>query len=327
MSLKAAASQAGVIIGTAVNHNYLSDQSYINFINANFDKATFENATKAKIVWQAMSTYNWVAMNNTVNALDPYMDYTVHAPLWAYHVSPTETALPDWLVTYLSTATREQAKTLIENYYTEIAAHAPATTYSIDPINELVRDPDGSGILLRDNPLKTAIGPDYVNIAYSKVKQLMPGVKTVINDYSVHFPGEKANSFFMLINDLVTQHGVPIDIIGVQGHLKLYDQHTMWTILETLHQLDTLGLEIAITEFDIRLDEGSYPHTFSDYNKQANLAYLFVQELRKLNNFTELTLWGTHDQYSWRPNQSPCLIDSNGILKPMYTAIKEALKA
>ena len=123
-----------------------------------------------------------------------------------------------------------------------------------------------------------------------------PNIRLYHNDYNIITQSTTANAtkYRDLIQDLMDNHGVNVDGIGVQGHFGNY--RTKEHITDCFI-LDDLGLPIKVTEFDSGND------TMSDAQR-ANLlenvyrAHLSIKMLR-------LIMWGFWSGCHWRRAKAP----------------------
>ncbi|CAE6476842.1 unnamed protein product [Rhizoctonia solani] len=124
-------------------------------------------------------------------------------------------------------------------------------------------------------------------------KRLLTYAKLYINDYNLDNLGWAAPKVNAVVNLVKSQTaaGVPIDGIGSQSHLEAGGSSTT---LATLTQLATAGVDVAITELDIK---GASANDYSTVVK----ACLSVS------------------------NSTPLLFDGNYQKKAAYTAVAQAL--
>ena len=71
-----------------------------------------------------------------------------------------------------------------------------------------------------------------------------------INDYNIENTGAKATAMLNLVKSLLAQ-GAPLDGVGFQCHFIVGEVPTSFQ--SVLEQFTALGLEVAITELDIRM--------------------------------------------------------------------------
>lgn len=89
-----------------------------------------------------------------------------------------------------------------------------------------------------------------------------------------------------------------------------------------------LGVEVAITEMDIRI---KLPSNNESLQLQATEYANTVTTCEAVKACVSVTFWGMSDKYSWVPTEFPdygeaLLWDKNFKAKPAYTAVEEALK-
>ncbi|RPA99083.1 hypothetical protein L873DRAFT_1789881 [Choiromyces venosus 120613-1] len=74
-----------------------------------------------------------------------------------------------------------------------------------------------------------------------------------INDYNLDGPGAKIDALLALVGRLQSR-GVPIDGIGTQAHLIV---NKVGGVATQLQRMANTGLDVAITELDIRIAKPS----------------------------------------------------------------------
>ena len=109
-----------------------------------------------------------------------------------------------------------------------------------------------------------------------------------------------------------------------------------------LTDLETLGLPIHITEFDVNGAQGGQRNTsgdvaanaattqgglVSDADSKLAKAYagLFQAFIKHHNSVKVVTLWGVNDAVSWRAQGHPLLFDGNDQPKPAFDAVIRAV--
>jgi len=147
---------------------------------------------------------------------------------------------------------------------------------------------------------------------------------TFVLDYNIEATGKKSDALHELVTALQEQ-GTPIDGIGFESHFILNGFSR--TFVANFRRFADLGLELAITELDIRIQ---LPSTSELLSQQAeNYAYV-VASCLAVEQCVGITTWDTSDDYSWVPSAFPgygeaLLFDSNKNPKPAYFAVAEAL--
>jgi endo-1,4-beta-xylanase len=202
-----------------------------------------------------------------------------------------------------------------------------------DVVNEAVAD--GGTNLLRNSPWSQIIGPDFIAKAFEYAHEADPDAILRYNDYSLENP-EKRHKLIALIKSLQEQH-VPVMAIGSQTHVSV-SSPSFEAEDQALTELETLGLPIHITEFDVNGAQGGQRDNGADVannaattqgglvddanqrltNQYSNLFKVFLKHSKSIK---VVTLWGVNDAVSWRANGKPLLFDGRDQPKPAFDAV------
>jgi len=157
-----------------------------------------------------------------------------------------------------------------------------------DVVNESFED-DGR---LRNSVWYQAMGERYIDIAFRQARQSDPLATLIYNDYDVAWFGPKADAMFTMLQGL-RDRGVPIDGVGFQMHVyAAFDAFE--ELRANIRRAESMGLDVYITEFEA--------------------ACRAVQT------------WGFTDQYSWRRDFTPLILDTSYQPKPAYFALQSVLE-
>jgi endo-1,4-beta-xylanase len=206
-----------------------------------------------------------------------------------------------------------------------------------DVVNEAVAD--GGTNILRNSPWLQIIGPDFIAKAFEYAHEADPDAILRYNDFSLENP-VKRQKLITLIRSLQEQH-VPVMAIGSQTHVSV-SSPTFEVEDQALTELETLGLPIHITEFDVNSAVGGQRSTSAevsanasttqgglvdDANRKQAEAYerLFRAFLKHRNSVKVVTFWGANDGVSWRAQGRPLLFDGNDQPKPAFDAVIKAV--
>jgi endo-1,4-beta-xylanase len=131
--------------------------------------------------------------------------------------------------------------------------------------------------------------------------------------------------------------GVPIQGVGFQGHLDT--QYGYPDLRNNLQRFADLGLEVALTEVDIRTyvtqkPNGTYTNTPADPAEAAQQVEWWAQTLEDclaVEACNSYTVWGVSDANSWIPGWftgqgAGLLYDMHNNPKPQYEALREVLR-
>ena len=202
-----------------------------------------------------------------------------------------------------------------------------------DVVNEAISD-SGTN-LLRNSPWSQIIGADFIAKAFEYAHEADPDAILRYNDYSLENPA-KRHKLIALIKSLQAQH-VPVMAIGSQTHVSV-SSPSFEEEDRALTELETLGLPIHITEFDINGAEGGQRDTGADVaNNSATTqgglvdnanqrlasqyASLFKVFVKHKSSVKMVTMWGVNDAVSWRAQGRPLLFDGNDQPKPAFGAV------
>jgi hypothetical protein len=194
-----------------------------------------------------------------------------------------------------------------------------------------------SGGVLRRTPWHDSPGigfpagtPQYIAESFRRARTNDADCALFYNDYSIETINTKSTAVFNMISNLVSA-GVPVDGIGFQAHLAgtSFDAASFRSNLQRFHDL---GLELQVTEFDVRLNINTNTGLASaaDLAGQAEVYFDALGTALGFENFKLFQLWGVFDGNSWINNAFPgegqaLAFDYNLDKKPAYWAMWNAL--
>ncbi|KAH7101805.1 glycoside hydrolase superfamily [Auriculariales sp. MPI-PUGE-AT-0066] len=299
--------------GTALDVNTLNDSTINQLAGSEFSAYTPENSAKWDHIEPQRNNFTYSNFDSVVNFAQS------HGGIVRGHTLVWHNALPLW-VGRITNATELQ--TVIENHITNIVSHYKGRIYAWDVVNEVLNE-DGS---LRDSIFSRVLGEKFIDIAFKAARAADPNAKLYINDYGLDRPDTaKINAMVALIKRLESR-GVPLDGVGTQTHIVLYDAAGVKTALQQLAA--AWHIEIAITELDIRIPT---PVTSDKLARQEQDFSTVVQACLAVPKCIGISTWGVSDKYSWvQPDStpgydSPLLWGDNYSKKPAYSGVDAAL--
>jgi endo-1,4-beta-xylanase len=323
----------GRLIGAVVDQSQLQDGLWLPLILKNFNLITL-GALKWDMAHPTSTTYDfkqtdWVVAFCTAHGLAMHG----HNLCW-------NATTPAWLAQTLTPANAEK---MLTDYITLVMKRYAGKITSYDVVNEPIGSWMGRSDGLYTGPWLTALGPDYIDIAFHAAKAADPNALRVLNLAHVEQGGDGDDTArdltLSLIEGLVSR-GVPIQAVGFESHLAGNISGLSTSSRESfIKQVRQLGLQIIITEMDI--DDTRVP---TDVNQNdADVAQVYSDYLTSLLTqaqpprvifFTPGDLNNWYDRLAPDPTYArpggalhrPGLFDSNLSPKLAYSAVATALK-
>ncbi|KAL4261276.1 Beta-xylanase [Pleurotus pulmonarius] len=282
-----AKSKGKLYFGSATDNGELNDAPYVAILSDNkeFGQITPGNSMK----WDATERSRGVF---TFSGGDVIANFAAaNGQLLRGHTCVWHSQLPSWLTT-----TKDK--------------------YAWDVVNEAFND-DGT---FRTSVFYTTLGSSYIATAFHAARAADPDAKLYINDYNIDGLGAKSTAMTNLVAQLKAD-GVPVDGIGIQGHLIVGAVPN--NLQANFEQFAALGVEIAITELDIRLTLPVTPEKLAQ--QQADYQKV-IAACAAVPACVGVTIWDWTDKYSWIPSvfsgQGAALPwDETFVKKPAYDGI------
>jgi endo-1,4-beta-xylanase len=244
-----------------------------------------------------------------------------HNLIWASELSD--------FVTNQNHTAAELTQIMKEHIY-NVVAYFGDRCYSWDVVNEALNDQDGG---YSNNVWYNTIGPEYFYQAFQFANEVKAAnnlkVKLYYNDYNIESPGTKTTAAYGLVKNL-TARGIKIDGVGLESHFIVGETPTLAQQVAAKQGYLDLGVEVAVTELDIRFQTAPY-YSIEGQAQQASDYYNSVKSCVQVGKgCVGAVVWDFDDYYSWVPGtfagQGGADIFNNTLQrKPAYYAIAEAL--
>lgn len=297
--------------GSVLDLNTIGDEAITDILKSEFGSITPENSWKWNAIQRVRGTFQW-------NAADAVAEWAIeNGKLLQGHVLVWHSQLPSWVHRIEDP---EELKSVMEAHITAAAGRYKGKVQSWHVVNEVLAD-NGD---LRNSVFYRVLGEEFIDIAFHAAKAADPGVKLYINEYGIDVAGPKLDALIALVERLKAR-GVPIDGIGSQSHLLSGDLDNYEAQLQAL--ADT-GLEVAITELDIKIEEPVDAEKIAQQYKDFQEVTQACLDVKKC---VGITLWGVSDNYSWVTSVTPGLFadpllwDDYAERKTAYDAVDGAL--
>ncbi|KDQ07818.1 glycoside hydrolase family 10 protein [Botryobasidium botryosum FD-172 SS1] len=234
------------------------------------------------------------------------------------HTLAWHSQLPPWVTANNYTAA--ELKNILQRHVLTEVGHFKGQVTHWDVVNEVFEE-DGT---FRNSIWYKTFGPDYIEWSFRWARQADPSAKLYINDYNFESISPKTTAAYNLVKSLKAK-GVPIDGVGVQAHLIVGQVPKDFEA--ALARFASLGVDVALTELDIRLD---LPVTSKNLAQQAKDYKAAVDACLGVKRCVGITVWQVTDALSWVPSTfpgqgAPLLYDEKLKPKPAYDAFQNAL--
>lgn len=322
-SLAQVAARLHIRIGAAASARYLDQREYTQILAAEFSQLQPENEMKFGVIHPAPGNYNFAPADALVDFAQAHnLAVRGHTLVWHRQV-PSWVEAGHYSPSQLSQILRDHIAAVVSRYQEKV--------YAWDVVNEAFKD-DGTlrSTIWYDQP---GIGwakkhAHYIEQAFAWAHAADPQAKLFYNDYDAETVNRKSDAIYQMAKDF-RHHGVPIDGIGFQFHisLKFADPEKLRSVRDNFRRFAALGLELHITELDIRLSDD----TPASLDQQAKLYAAITRLCVEQPACRLVQTWGITDAHSWIPHEYPgmgwaLLWDGSYSRKPAYYGMLQALQ-
>ena len=321
--LRSIADSLDFYIGMATS----SESPYLEQIATEFNSIVAENEFKPNQLLR--NPTNW---EFDFTKADQLLDYALtnnlrvrgHTLIWGKF--PGRTYPKEWNeMVNESIDNVNELKGIIEKYVEEVMGHFKGRISSWDVINE----PMG-GESLYPSLFTNILGEKYIDIVFHAAHKADPDCKLYLNEAVNDYNDPSGQAFLALLKRLLDR-GVPIHGVGLQTH-HLFSLHNTTELADYIDQISQMGLEVEITELDVRLL--LFHNAERPYEAQGEQFRKIVDICTQASNCKGVTLWGMSDKnnwmdaippFSWKSPNAPNIYDEDMNRKPAYIGIWQSL--
>ncbi|CAA9963962.1 hypothetical protein P3342_009647 [Pyrenophora teres f. teres] len=307
-------------VGTALSIR--NDTREQDILKHEFNSFTPENAMKFESLHP--SRYNY-----TFDDPDRYAAYAKKNNLEVHcHTLVWHSQLPLWV-----SEGGFDNKTLIgimEDHIKTVMTRYQSVCTRWDVVNEALFD-NGT---YRTSVWYNTIGEAFLPIAFRFANKYRGKARLFYNDYNLEYNNNKTAGAVRIVK-LIKSYGVRIDGVGYQAHLAIEttptapaapDQKTLETALRATADL---GLDVAYTELDLRMNT---PATPEKLQVQGEVFERVARSCMAVKRCIGITVWGIVDKYSWIPRPfmgegAALMWDDNYEKKPAYAGLIGGIRA
>jgi endo-1,4-beta-xylanase len=324
-TLREVATARRITIGAAAASHFLAEAEYSAILGSEFSQLQAENEMKFGPIHPRPDSepnpYDFRGGDALVEFAQSHnMVVRGHTLVWHNQV-------PKWVTD--GKFSPPQLADLLHKHINTVMTHYASKVYAWDVVNEAFND-DGTmrHTIWFDKPgIGAGDGTKYIEQALRWAREGDPNAKLFYNDYDTEEINKKSDAIYAMAKDFKTR-GVPLDGIGFQTHIsfKFDDPKKLESYAKNLERFAKLGLELHITELDIRLNDSSSTSLNAQAKLYGEITKLCVQQ----PSCKLIQTWGFTDKHSWIPQffkgQGWALLwDEDYRKKPAYAAVHEAL--
>ncbi|MBX2966942.1 MAG: endo-1,4-beta-xylanase [Cyclobacteriaceae bacterium] len=310
------------LIGSAVNNEIISgeDGTSQDIVIQQFNTITAENVMKAALINPEPGVYNFGPADEFVAFGEKHDMFIVgHTLVW-------HNQCPPWFFTNAEGKpnTKEEMIERLRSHTETVAGRYKGRVQAWDVVNEVI-DNDGS---YRPTTWVNAFanGDTLVKYAFKFAAEYAPDAELYYNDFNTWRPA-KRDGIVRLVK-MLQKEGIRIDGVGMQGHWGLNYPKNEY-IEAAIDSFAACGVKVMITELDVDVlpltkegqiigqvmsDKQFQLEEFKSFldpyanglpeSVQTELANryreLFEIFYRKKDKLDRVTLWGVHDDMSWK---------------------------
>jgi endo-1,4-beta-xylanase len=321
--LRDLADQRGIHVGAAADPSHFSENSYSDTLSREFNQLEPENAMKFRPIHPSAGTYNFGPPDSLVAFAGAHnMAVRGHTLVW-------HNEIPSWVTG--GNYTPAQLSGILQDHIGAVVGRYAGQLYGWDVVNEAFND-NGTfrSTLWSDSPGIGLAGSAYIEQCFRWAHAADPQALLFYNDYGDETVNAKSDAIYKMAQDFKSR-GVPFDGIGMQMHFTSASG-SLTSIDSNIKRITDLGLQVQITELDVRLPvDSSGKATASALATQAQIYHDVVALCLKYALCTAIQTWGFTDRYSWIPASYPgsgagLEFDQNYQPKPAYSSMIAALE-
>jgi endo-1,4-beta-xylanase len=328
VSLREAAQRAGILVGTAVRPEQLSEPAYATTLAREFDMLEPEDAMKWEVLHPARKTFDFSQADRVAAfAISHRMKVRGHTLVWHQQN-------PKWLSA--GKYSPDQLAQILEEHIKTVVGHYKGKVFAWDVVNEAFDERDVGkfrSTIWYDQPGigRAGKGSSYLEDCFRWARAADPDALLFYNDAEAEAINPKSDAIYGLVRDF-RRRGVPIDGVGFQLHISNLRPDIV-SISANIARFAALGVQVHITEMDVSLPvNASGDASLDDLQRQAEIYRQIAAACLSHPGCTAIQTWGFTDKYSWIGSHSKhkqgaaLLFDRNYRPKPAYEALRRTLE-
>lgn len=330
-TLREAAEARGLLIGAATNAGIITrdEPGYVSTEHKHFSLTVAENSCKVGPIHPEPNNYNFDGCD-AVFAAAAKAKQKVRGHNLCWHSQN-----PSWLNSSLS---HDQLVEALNEHIHTVVSRYGEKAYAWDVVNEAVADggeqPANSSLLKKDFAPWLPKVPDFIDRAFTAARKVGgPAVKLFYNDYGMEPINPKSDRAYEMVKGML-KRGVPIDGVGFQSHLQNSFLDHIPSMEKNLRRFADLGLEVHITELDVRACNAKTKCDAAALQKQAQVYAGLLKMCLSISKCKAFMMWGFTDKHTWITNfqnpthkdEMPLPFDMQYKKKPAFFSMLQVLQ-
>ena len=327
------------LLGTMLSNQVLQEPNpkHEAVVTQNFNAITAENCMKWESIQPEKGEFTWELADKFVN-YGEQQDLNMIGHVLVWHSQTPSYVFNNW---WGRPRTETSLKSLMQNHIESLAGRYQGKLWAWDVVNEAVND-DGSW---RKSGWYNILGEDFVRLAFHMAREVDENALLLYNDYNMHIP--KKRDFVAGFARHFMNTGMPIDAIGMQGHIGL-DYPDLDEFEASIIAYGKTGLKVHFTEVDVDVLPAAWDHigaeisTAFEYSDELNpytdglpkdieerltqrYREFFALCLKHRDIVSRVSMWGVYDGENWKNDfpvkgrtNYPLLFDRDLKPKPAY---------
>ncbi|KAJ9095954.1 Endo-1,4-beta-xylanase [Naganishia friedmannii] len=305
-------------LGTAIqSYQLVNNPQYVQILESQFDAITPENEMKWEVVEPTEGNFDFSGTDKIVaEAKKTGSIVRGHNICW-------DSQTPAWVT---SITDPKRLKEVLKNHIDAVIGRYKDDLAYFDIVNEPLNE-NGT---YKSNVWYNVLGESYIETALRYAHEVAPNMKLCINDYNIETVNAKSKAMAVLSAKLLAKNA-PLHCIGFESHF--IGGSTPKDIPASMRQFSDLGLEVPMTELDVRI-----PVTANDQPANATVAkaqvddyYTSISACLGNDMCPGVSIWQFADPTSWIPGVfkgygAALLYDAEYQPKSTYYVVQQALR-
>jgi endo-1,4-beta-xylanase len=291
-TLQDRAARRGITYGGAVTYDHLQDYTFRAAVLREMSMIVPENELKWDSLRPSPTIYDFTRADYLIH-FTRLNGKKIRGHCLAWHKQ-----LPHWFATVVNAGNASQ---ILTDHITTVVRRYAGQMHSWDVVNEQVETWAANVDGIRVTPWLTALGYDYMDLAFRTAHAADPNAILVYNDYGLELNADwqtaRRQRLLRLLQDFKST-GTPVHALGIQSHITSDGVFEPAIFTRFLNQVAALGYAIIISEMDV-VDK-AFPADIATRDALVADVYRRFWTTALGHPAVKIALtWGLSDKYTW----------------------------